>query len=270
MPKITQPIQADPNTTTPVAPKEEHTNNFQDGECISKQVLNVFFVIDSSGSMDGVKMGAVNSAIRDIMTQMPEIEKDSADATIKLSAVRFSDDVAWLYSEPKSPADFVWHDLEADGGTALEKAYDTLNDHLLKESKGGIMPDFGGVAPIILLLTDGEPNTKAWKQSLARLQQRGWFKAALKYALAIGIDSDEAMNVLEEFTGDPQTVLKTFDAEELKRIIKVIVVTASKVKSQSASAGGLNGNNVPLQGATNAQAIQQVNNSLQSVADANW
>jgi hypothetical protein len=35
------------------------------------------------------------------------------------------------------------------------------------------MPDFGGVAPIILLMTDGLPGTPDWPQALEELKQRG-------------------------------------------------------------------------------------------------
>ena len=38
---------------------------------IARQELNLLFVIDVSGSMDGEKIGAVNNAIRDVMSIMP-------------------------------------------------------------------------------------------------------------------------------------------------------------------------------------------------------
>ena len=56
---------------------------------------------------------------------------------------------------------------------------------------------------------------------------------ALKYALAIQIDTQEAMDVLSKFTGNPETVLKVYTAEALRKVIKVIAITASKVKSSS-------------------------------------
>ena len=41
------------------------------GEGIARQELNVLFVIDNSGSMVSEKIGAVNNAIRDVMSIMP-------------------------------------------------------------------------------------------------------------------------------------------------------------------------------------------------------
>ena len=83
------------------------------GEGIARQELNLLFVIDNSGSMEGEKLGAVNNAIRDVMSIMPEIQEDTSDATIKISALKFSDDAKWVYSEPKAVNDFKWTDISS-------------------------------------------------------------------------------------------------------------------------------------------------------------
>lgn len=205
------------------------------GEGIARQELNLMFVIDNSGSMAGEKLGAVNNAIRDVMSIMPEIQEDTSDAEIKISALTFSDGTQWVYNEPKSIADFKWTDIEPKGGTNLSRAYDELAKWLTKREKGGQMPDLGGVAPIIILMTDGLPTSYDWEKHLESLKKKGWFKVALKYALAIGIDTDEAMDVLNKFTGNSETVLKVYTAEALRKVIQVIAVTASKVKSNTSS-----------------------------------
>ena len=236
------------------------------GEGIARQELNVLFVIDNSGSMDGEKLGAVNNAIRDVMSIMPEIQEDTADAVIKISALKFSDDAKWIYSEPKTVSDFKWKDLASEGGTDLSAAYDELAKWLTKKERGGQMPDIGGVAPIIILMTDGLPTSYDWEQHLNSLKRKGWFKVALKYALAIGIDSDEAMNVLTKFTGNPETVLKVYTAEALRKVIKVIAVTASKVKSNSSSTGFGASN-----GASNNEIAQnEIAEKLEDISDVEW
>ena len=236
------------------------------GEGIARQELNLLFVIDNSGSMEGEKLGAVNNAIRDVMSIMPEIQEDTADAEIKISALKFSDDAKWIYSEPKSVADFKWKDISSEGGTNLSAAYDELSKWLTKKERGGQMPDIGGVAPIIILMTDGLPTSYDWEQRLDSLKKKGWFKVALKYALAIGIDTDEAMDVLKKFTGNPETVLKVYTAEALRKVIKVIAVTASKIKSSSATTGVGGGScatgNVAAQGA--------IAEKLEEVEDIEW
>ena len=235
------------------------------GEGIAKQELNLIFVIDHSGSMEGEKLGAVNNAIRDVMAIMPEIQEDTADALIKISALKFSDNANWIYDEPKLIQDFKWKDLKSEGCTNLSSAYDKLSDYLRKKSNGGQMPDLGGVAPIVILMTDGLPTSYDWDVRLNELKKKGWFKVALKYALAINIDTDEAMDVLNKFTGNPETVLKVYTAEALRKVIKVIAITASKVKSSSATSTK-NGSVVNQ----NQIAQDQINENLEQIPNVEW
>ncbi len=235
------------------------------GEGIRKQVLNLVFVIDNSGSMEGEKIGAVNNAIRDVVSIMPEIQEDTSDAEIMISAMTFSENCKWVYSEPKSVSDFKWNDVTTEGGTDYSKAYDELAKFLCKKESGGKMPDIGGVAPIIILMSDGMPTSPDWENHLASLKKKGWFKVALKYALAIQIDTKEAMDVLTKFTGNPETVLKVYTAEALRRVIKVIAITASKVKSSSSQ--------VSSTGAPVSQeevAIQEIEKGLEEIEDVEW
>ena len=230
------------------------------GEGIAKQELNLIFVIDNSGSMDGERLGAVNNAIRDVMSIMPEIQEDTADAIIKISALKFSDEASWVYTCPMTVEEFKWKDLKSEGCTNLSAAYDKLSECLKKRCQGGQMPDLGGVAPIIILMTDGMPTSYDWENHLTLLKQSPWFKVALKYALAIEIDSDEAMDVLNKFTGNPETVLKVYTAEALRKVIKVIAVTASKIKSSSSTvSSGIAKNQNEVVQATINENLEDIN-----------
>lgn len=236
------------------------------GEGIARQELQLIFVIDNSGSMEGEKLGAVNNAIRDVMSIMPEIQDDTADAEIKISALKFSDDAQWVYSTPQTVENFKWKDIASEGGTNLSAAYDELAKWLCKKEKGGQMPDLGGVAPILLLMTDGLPTSFDWEERLELLKKKGWFRVALRYALAIGIDTQEAMDVLSKFTGNPETVLKVYSAEALRKVIQVIAVTASKVKSNSATTGvGGNGG-----GTGNEMAKHEIAEMLDELDGVEW
>lgn len=234
------------------------------GEGIKRQELNLLFVIDNSGSMEGEKIGAVNNAIRDIMTIMPEIQEDTSDADIMISALTFSEDAKWVYAEPQRVTEFKWKDIRTDGCTNLSCAYDELSKFLCRRSNGGKMPDIGGVAPIIILMSDGMPTSYDWEEHLKELKKKGWFKVALKYALAIQIDTQEAMDVLSKFTGNNETVLKVYTAEALRQVIKVIAVTASKVKSSSSI---INGSNLVNK---EELAKQEINKGLEEISNVEW
>ena len=233
-------------------------------EGIKKQELNLLFVIDNSGSMEGEKIAAVNNAIRDVMAIMPEIQEDTSDAEIKISALVFSEDCKWVYNEPKTVNEFKWSDIRTEGGTDYSKAYDELSKFLCKKENGGQMPDIGGVAPIIILMSDGMPTSPDWDTHLQSLKKKGWFKVALKYALAIQIDTQEAMDVLSKFTGNPETVLKVYTAEALRKVIKVIAVTASKVKSSSSQ---MRSGEVLSK---EEEAKQEIAKNLEDIPDVEW
>jgi uncharacterized protein YegL len=238
-------------------------NEIYDG--IRKQELNLLFVIDNSGSMSGERIGAVNNAIRDVMTIMPEIQEDTSDAEIKISALTFSEFAKWVYPEPKTVADFKWNDIAVEGGTDYYRCFDELAKFLRKKESGGMMPDIGGVAPIIIFMSDGMPTSPDWEQHLDDLKRKGWFKVALKYALAIGVDTQEAADILARFTGNPETVLKVYTAEALRKVIKVIAITASKVKSSSSQ---MRSGGAPV--SQEEQAIQEIGKNLEEVGDIEW
>lgn len=233
-------------------------------EGIARQELNLIFVIDNSGSMSGQNIGAVNSAVRDVMSIMPEIQEETSDAQIKISTLVFNDVAKWNTAKPLGIEEYKWNDLVANGETNLSAAYEELSKWLMKKSHGGQMPDFGGIAPIIILMTDGLPTSNDWEEKLQDLKRKGWFKVSLKYALAIGIESDEAKNVLTQFTGNPETVLKVYSVEALRKVIKVIAVTASKVKSQSSliKSDDYIGNN--------QEAQMEIVKELQDINEIQW
>jgi uncharacterized protein YegL len=81
--------------------------------------------------MDGSKISAVNNAIRDVMFTLPEIQEETSDVQIMVSALQFNDEATWIYNEPKTIDYFKWRDLDADGTTNLSDAYDKLSSFLI-------------------------------------------------------------------------------------------------------------------------------------------
>ena len=75
---------------------------------VPRRTMTLFFLIDTSGSMEGNKIGAVNDAVANVLPMLDEISAENPDAEIKVAALEFSSGVNWLYSEPKLASDFVW------------------------------------------------------------------------------------------------------------------------------------------------------------------
>lgn len=199
---------------------------------VPRRTMTLFFMIDTSGSMMGNKIGAVNDAVVNVLPMLDEISETNPDAEIKVAALEFSNGANWLYSEPKLASEFVWQDVTAGGLTSLGEACSELNSKLSRT--GFMQAASGSFAPAIILLSDGGP-TDDYKSGISKLKNNNWFKAAIKIAIAIGDDAD--LKVLEEFTGTNEAVFTVHNIDALKQIIRVVAVTSSQIGSKSSSAG---------------------------------
>ena len=202
---------------------------------VPRRTMTLFFLIDTSGSMEGSKIGAVNDAVDNVLPILNDISETNPDAEIRVAALEFSNGVSWLYDEPKLAKDFIWQDVFAGGLTSLGCACAELAAKLSRN--GGFMQSASGsFAPAIILLSDGGP-TDDYESGLAKLKTNNWFKSAIKIAIAIGEDADK--DVLKEFTGSSEAVITVHNIEALKQIIRVVAVTSSQIGSKSSTAGDI-------------------------------
>lgn len=204
-------------------------------EAISRRVMTIFFLVDASGSMQGAKMGAVNSAIEEMIPDLRDLSESNADAEIKLAVLKFSTDCEWVSPAPVSLECFGdWEPIAADGLTALGAACSELCSKL--SQKTGYMTreasPFGYYAPVIILLSDGGP-TDDFEGGIAKLKANKWYRSALKIAIAIGNDADNEM--LTRFTGNKELVIPVNNSSTLKKIIRFAAVTSSQIASTSSS-----------------------------------
>lgn len=203
-----------------------------DNESIPRRKMTLFFVIDTSGSMCGSKIGSVNDAIENVLPMIGEISDENPDAEINVAALEFSTGTRWLYDEPKDAKEFIWQKVEADGLTSLGEACEELNKKLSRN--GGFMSSPSGCfAPAIILLSDGGP-TDNFEGGLRVLQGNSWYKSAIKIAIAIGDDADK--DVLKQFTGSSEAVITVHNIDALKKMIRIIAITSSQIGSKSTSA----------------------------------
>lgn len=197
---------------------------------IARRTMVLFFVVDTSGSMMGDKIGSVNDAIRETVPDLRDLSSSNPDAAIKVAALQFDTMVRWLYPQPIDSEDFQWNDLQATGLTSLGLALDKLNEKLSKTQF--LQESAGSSAPVIILLSDGAP-TDDYTKGLECIKQNNWFKHAIKIAIAIGNDANRS--VLTEFTGNSEAVIEVHNKSALKSIIKFVSVTSSQVNSKSSS-----------------------------------
>ena len=183
--------------------------------------------------MSGSKIAALNTAVRETLPIIEEISATNSDSKIKIAVLEFSSGCEWMYPTPREIEDFEWIDLVAGGLTSLGEAYENLSQKL-SHSHGFMQEATGSFAPVILLLSDGVPTDDA-EHGLQKLKANKWFNVATKVAIAIG--NDTRTQSLIDFTGNDEAVLTVHTIDELKKMIRMVSVTASRVNSKTTSVG---------------------------------
>ena len=199
---------------------------------IPRKMCAVIFLLDTSGSMSGSPIGAVNSAMENVLPELITMNENNPDNEIRVAVMKFDFDAEWVFGgdELLLPEDVKnsWNDLDANGYTSMGAAFEALNEKL-SVSHGFMKRASGSVAPVLFLLSDGAP-TDDYQSGLQKLKNNNWYKIAVR--VAVGYSEQCNDDVLREFTGNNETVLHTDDPNELKKLIKFIAVTSSRVASQ--------------------------------------
>ena len=187
--------------------------------------LVIFYLIDSSGSMSGSKIGIVNNTMDEVIPEIRNI--GGSDSDIKIAVLQFDSNLKWMDSEPQSVETFTWKSLNAYGLTRMGDAFKELNQ---KMSRNAFLKSPGlSFAPVIILLSDGEP-TDDYEKGLEELKNNKWFKYSLKVAIAIGSDANK--DILEEFTDNSELVLESANGKQLADMLKFVSIASIQVSSQ--------------------------------------
>ena len=175
-----------------------------------RKIMTLFYLIDTSGSMSGSKIGTVNGAMEECFPLLREVAHANDDAEIKIAILEFSTGCSWI--TPSSgpvgieDAESYWNRLNAGGLTSFGEALNELDKRLSRNEY--LKSQTGAYAPVIILISDGEP-TDSWEAGLSNIKQNNWFKHAIK--IAIDIESGSDRLVLAEFTGNPEAILDAKD-----------------------------------------------------------
>lgn len=193
----------------------------------AKKSMVIFFMVDTSKSMEGSKLDSLNRVMGEILPELIGVGEAGTD--VKVAVLDFSSGCEWVTPEPVLIEEYQrWENLTADGVTDLGEACEELCSKLSRKSF--LRAPSLSYAPVIFLITDGYP-TDNYKKGFEMLRQNRWFQYGLKVALAIGSSVD--LEVLHEFTDDEELVLQAFGADMLKKLVREIAVTSSKIGSTS-------------------------------------
>lgn len=193
----------------------------------AKKSMVIFFLVDTSKSMEGSKLESLNKVMGEILPELIGVGEAGTD--VKIAVMSFASGFEWITPEPVLIEEYQrWENLSAEGVTDMGEAFEELSVQLSR--KKFLNAPSLSYAPVIFLITDGYP-TDNYKKGLEMLKANRWFKYGLKVALAIGSSVD--LEVLHEFTDDEELVLQAFGADMLRKLVREIAVTSSKIGSTS-------------------------------------
>lgn len=175
--------------------------------------MKLYILLDTSGSMEGAKIAALNDCMSNIIIELQE--KAFNGLNIKMAVLSFSREAQWMYSDLTDILDFTWKELKAGGMTSLGKACLLLSSKLNESLDDNDQQ-------VVVLLSDGCP-TDDYDEGIAELNNNENFKKAKKFAIALGDNAD--VKSLTRFVDDFTNIFLENNADNLLDTLGAILGT---------------------------------------------
>lgn len=212
----------------------------------SRKVLNMFFVVDVSGSMryDG-RMDAVNMAFDQMIPALRNVQESSSDFELRIAIMTFDEDARWIV--PPTPImEYVHSEIQCSPWvTFFSNAFKTMNEKLRRSE---YMAHGGKLArPYIMFMTDGEPTKEDnYGPALAELNANGWFSAAQRFAVLIGpeaVNSQAAKDTVAQFVSNPKEgIITALDAISIVNEVQACTMRTIQIATQHMMPDAFGGN----------------------------
>ena len=187
-----------------------------------KRVLPLILLADTSSSMREW-MGELNTAIRDMLGTLKE--QESLKAEIHISFITFGNGGANLHTALTPVSNIEFNNFTEGGMTPLGGALRIAKEMVENRE---IIPS-RSYAPIILLLSDGEPNDNGWENEMYRFINDGRSKKCMRMSLGIGRDYD--YDVLKSFSSSGEV----YEAKDSTNIIDFFKFMTMTIKEKTLS-----------------------------------
>lgn len=172
--------------------------------------MQLILMIDTSGSMQGQKIGAVNDAMENLIADLSAYSGNGDEVFIAVEF--FSRNVKWMDDNFIWINSFEWKEPICTGMTSLGKACLSLAEFIKSMKDNEVR---------IVLLSDGCP-TDDYDEGISMLETIHGFIFSNRYAIAIGNDAD--IPSLVKFTADQDKVFQVTDLDNLLAAIKMAAI----------------------------------------------
>lgn len=184
--------------------------------------LPVYLVLDTSGSMSGEPIQAVENGMQMLVSALRQDPQALESAF--LSVITFNSDAKQVVPLTDL-ASFQMPSLNAGGSTELGAALTLVGDCARKEVTKSTPEKKGDWRPLVFLMTDGGP-TDSWQKGLGEFQSSKW---GMVVCCAAGQAADTS--VLKQISPECVVQLDTADSKSLAAFFKWVsssISTSSK------------------------------------------
>ena len=187
--------------------------------------LPVYLVLDTSGSMSGEPIQAVENGMQMLVSALRQ-DPQALEAAF-LSVITFSSDAKQVVPLTDL-ASFQMPSLTAGGSTELGAALTLVTDCARKEITKSTPEKKGDWRPLVFLMTDGSPtDTDRWQKGLADFQASKW---GIVVCCAAGQAADTS--VLKQISPECVGQMDTADSKALAAFFKWV---SSSISASSKS-----------------------------------
>lgn len=200
-----------------------------------ERALPIFILADTSGSMSGEKIQAVNKAIHDMVDTLRNV--DDIRGVFKISIITFGGDKVEVEQELTDVAKVELHELKAAGrtpmGEAIEVARNLIEDREVVKSSDYL--------PTVVLLSDGYPTDFPGEINSSLEQYLQWEPIRMMHEgerskkcmrIAMSVDEGTDKNMLRAFLNNGTEPMFAADADDIAKLFKwVTMSTISRMTS---------------------------------------
>jgi Ca-activated chloride channel family protein len=179
----------------------------------TKRPTNVYLVVDTSGSMEGVKIARTREALAAFVQQI-QGDRDRLGVVEFASGTKNFLPLRTLDDSNRRDTLEVIDQMEAFGGTALVDAvYAAVNDIIAQDDNSAINA--------IVVMTDGQENESYYRlRDLEILLEQAGETRPVIFTIAFGNDADE--DLLEEMARIGQGQFRRADETDIEELYRLI------------------------------------------------
>lgn len=200
-----------------------------------ERALPIFVLADTSGSMKGEKIQALNMAVRDMISTLRNV--NDIRGVFKISIITFGGDKVIVQQYPTDVREIEFQELEASGKTPMGEAIHVVTE-LIEDREIVKSSDY---LPTVVLLSDGYPtdfpgaSTASLEEYLAwepikKIHEGERSRKCMRVAMNVGGGNDKTM--LRAFLNNGTEPMMAADAEDIAKLFKwVTMSTISRMSS---------------------------------------